>query len=78
MHLLFTSKLQHVMSHYTSNKGSVINKQTSLINNPQLFNMQRSRKIATSFQLLTNALHDQHQTLRFLLKQNNNGDASRK
>ena len=40
MHLLFANKLQHVMSHYTSNNGSVINKQTSLINNPQqLFNM---------------------------------------
>ena len=40
LHLIFASKLQHVMSHYTSNKGSVINKQTSLINNSeQLFNM---------------------------------------
>ena len=35
MHLLFASKLQHVMSHYTGNKGSVKNKQVSLINNPQ-------------------------------------------
>ena len=33
-HLLFARKLQHVISHYCSNKGSVINKQTSLINNP--------------------------------------------
>ena len=41
MHILFASKPQHVMSHYTSNKGSVINKQTLLINNPQLFNMRR-------------------------------------
>ena len=27
--------------------------------------LRRSRKTAASFQLLTNALHDQHQTLRF-------------
>ena len=45
MHLLFASKLQHVMSHYTSNKGSVTNKLISLINIHQqkLFSIYISR-----------------------------------
>ena len=69
MHLLFASKLQHVMSHYTSNNGSVINKQTSLINNPQqLFNMLTESQNC----LVLPAPHKRAS------KQNNNGNASQK